>query len=67
MVESCSIWGIFLFRYGSSETSEGYEDKIHVIISERLIDVSKYYAGKLVKITGELHSYNRAGAEMRNM
>ncbi|MCD7751882.1 MAG: single-stranded DNA-binding protein [Lachnospiraceae bacterium] len=34
-------------------------DTIPVMISERLIDVSQDYRGKLLKVQGQFHSYNR--------
>ena len=41
------------------------EDRIPLMISERLIDVSKDYTGEFIKVSGQFRSYNRH-EEQRN-
>lgn len=43
----------------------GSSDRIPVIISEQLVDVSRDCTGEFVKISGQFRSYNRHG-ELRN-
>ena len=42
----------------------GVEDKIPVLISDRIIDIGKDYMGKTVFITGEFRSFNAEGGKL---
>ena len=42
----------------------GVEDKIPVLISDRIIDIGKDYTGKTVFITGEFRSFNAEGGKL---
>lgn len=41
------------------ERLSGQMDTVPVMISERLIDVQKFYLGQLIEISGQFRSYNR--------
>ena len=58
--ESHEIYGEKFYRfYIEVDRLSGMADKIPVIISERLIDVSDFGIGKLIKIHGQYRSYNQ--------
>jgi len=58
--ESHEIYGEKFYRfYIEVDRLSGMTDKIPVIISERLIDVSDFGIGKLIKIHGQYRSYNQ--------
>ena len=58
--ESHEIYGEKFYRfYIEVERLSGMSDKIPVIISERLIDVSDFGIGKLIKVHGQYRSYNQ--------
>jgi len=58
--ESHEIYGEKFYRfYIEVDRLSGMSDKIPVIISERLIDVSDFGIGKLIKIHGQYRSYNQ--------
>lgn len=42
----------------SVERSSGTQDVIPLMVSDRLIDVNKYYIGKSIMVTGQYRSYN---------
>ena len=58
--ESHEIYGEKFYRfYIEVDRLSGMADKIPAIISERLIDVSDFGIGKLIKIHGQYRSYNQ--------
>lgn len=58
--KSHEIYGEKFYRfYIEVDRLSGMSDKIPVIISERLIDVSDFGIGKLIKLHGQYRSYNQ--------
>lgn len=50
-----------------SERLSGKEDRIPIMISKHLIDLSKDYEGMTVSITGQFRSHNRAEGEKKRL
>ncbi len=53
------LWRRILHDGYPGKTSQRFEDRIPVMVSERLIDITQDYVGEYVEIHGQFRSYNR--------